>query len=129
MNSTAVNRHGKLLAFAAIVEMVTGLAVLVVPALVIRLLLGAEATGVALVLGRVFGIALVALGVACWPNRWKPQTAGASWRAMLAYNAMIALYLAWLGLGAHMGGLLLWPAVVLHAAVALLLVLAARADT
>ncbi|MDM0113699.1 hypothetical protein QTI66_16185 [Variovorax sp. J22R133] len=128
MHSATFNRIGKLLAFAAVVEIVTGLAVLVVPALVIRLLLGVEAAGVALAMGRVFGIALIALGLACWPMRWKPQTAGASWRAMLAYNAMIALYLAWLGLGVHVGGLLLWPAVALHAAVALLLVLAARAD-
>ena len=41
---------------------------------------------------------------------------------MLTYNALVALYLACLGTVAHMGGVLLWPAVALHAAVALLLV-------
>jgi hypothetical protein len=40
---------------------------------------------------------------------------------MSTYNALIALYLAWLGIVGHMGGLLLWPAAALHAVVALLL--------
>jgi hypothetical protein len=42
--------------------------------------------------------------------------------AMLTYNALIALYLIYLGTVGHLGGLLLWPGVVLHAVVALLLV-------
>jgi hypothetical protein len=40
---------------------------------------------------------------------------------MLVYNALIATYLAYLGTAGHLGGLLLWPAVALHAVVALLL--------
>ena len=45
---------------------------------------------------------------------------------MLTYNALIALYLAYVGTVAHLGGLLLWPAVALHGVVALLLVWAGR---
>ena len=41
---------------------------------------------------------------------------------MLAYNVLIAPYLAALGAVRHQGGVLLWPAVALHAGVALLLV-------
>ena len=41
---------------------------------------------------------------------------------MLFYNVLIASYLAWLGAIGHREGLLLWPAVALHAVVALLLV-------
>jgi hypothetical protein len=41
---------------------------------------------------------------------------------MLIYNASIAAFLAWLGIVAHMSGILLWPAVALHAGVALVLV-------
>ena len=47
-------------------------------------------------------------------------------RGMLAYNALIALYLAYLGGLEHMAGTLLWPAVALHAAVTLLLLRAWR---
>jgi hypothetical protein len=41
---------------------------------------------------------------------------------------LIAFYLAYLGAVAGQGGLLLWPAVVLHAVVALLLIWTARTD-
>ena len=59
----------KVLLLAAISEIATGLALLIVPALVGRLLFGAELSGVAIPVARVLGIALVALGVACWPGR------------------------------------------------------------
>ena len=57
-----------LLALAAIGEAATGLALLIVPSLVGRLLLGEELTGVAVAVARVAGIALIALGIACWPG-------------------------------------------------------------
>ena len=58
----------RLLTLAAVAEATTGLALLVVPALVGRLLLGAELTGVSIPVARVAGIALIALGVACLPG-------------------------------------------------------------
>jgi hypothetical protein len=80
---------------------------LLVPSLVGQLLLGAELTGVAVTVARVTGIALVALGVACWPGN--PLV------GMLIYGATITLYLAYLGLTGGSTGILLWPAVVAHA--------------
>jgi len=124
----ALNRLGKLLAVACFVEIATGLAMLLATADVVRLLLGTAAVGLALALGRAFGIAILALGLACWPSGREASAAGRAWRGMLAYNAMIAAYLAWVGF-AHTGGLLLWPAVLLHAAMVLLLILAARQDS
>jgi hypothetical protein len=53
---------------AAVAEAATGLALLVVPSLVGQLLLGEELTGIAIPVGRVAGIALIALGIACWPG-------------------------------------------------------------
>ena len=55
----------KVLTFAAVAEAATGAALLIVPSLVGRLLLGAELTGVSIPLARVTGIALIALGVGC----------------------------------------------------------------
>ena len=94
------------LIFAAVAEAGTGLALLVVPSLVGRLLLGEELTGIAIPVARVAGIALIALGVACWPG---PPRVG-----MLTYSAAVTLYLAYLGFAGGMNGILLWPAVVLH---------------
>jgi hypothetical protein len=69
------------------------------------LLLGEQLTGVALPVARVAGIALIALGIACWPG---PPRVG-----MLTYSALATLYLAYLGFSG-LAGVLLWPAVILH---------------
>src|SRR6266478_4544637 len=77
----------RLLKLTAIIETVTGLGLLAVPSVVVRLLLGSPlGTSAAVMLARIAGAALVALGV------------------------------AGIGLGLH--GVVLWPAVVLHAAMA-----------
>jgi hypothetical protein len=94
---------------------------LIDPVIVVTLLLGAEVSGAGIPLGRSFGIALLALGVACWPSRQRADRGSPAFRAMLIYNVLIALYLAYLGTIGHLRGVLLWPAVVLHAVVALLL--------
>ena len=103
----------KLLTLAAVAEATTGLALLVVPALVGRLLLGAELTGVSIPVARVAGIALIALGIACLPGLALP--------GMLTYSAMATAYLAYVGIGGEWTGPLLWPAVVVHAVLTLLL--------
>jgi hypothetical protein len=102
------------LAFAAVGEAATGLALLIVPSLVGQLLLGTELTGISIPVARVAGIALIALGVACWPGT--PLT------GMLTYSAAVTLYLAYVGFADGLSGPLLWPAVVLHAILTALLV-------
>ncbi len=102
------------LTFAAVGEASTGLALLIVPGLVGRLLLGEELTGIAIPVARVAGIALIALAVACWP--------GTPLVGMLAYSAAVTLYLAYLGIHGEWVGILLWPAVLVHTVLSLLLV-------
>ena len=97
--------------FAALGEIATGLALLIVPSLVGRLLLGVELTGVSVVVARVAGIALLALGVGCWPG---PAVLG-----MLTYNTLGTVYFACLALGSEWAGPLLWPAVGVHAVLAI----------
>jgi Sulfatase len=65
-----------------------------------------ELAGVAASVARVAGIALIGLGVACWPG---PPLVG-----MLTYSALVTVYLAYLGFAGGLAGILLWPAVVLH---------------
>ena len=103
----------KVLIFAAVAEAATGLALLIVPSLVGQLLLGEELTGVAIPVARVAGIALIALGIACWPG---PPLVG-----MLTYSAVVTLYLAYLGFAGGLTGVLLWPAVALHVILTILL--------
>jgi Ca2+/Na+ antiporter len=118
----------KVLAFSAVAETGTGLVLMIAPALVVKWLLGAEVSGTGVLLGRCFGITLLALGLACWPERNRAEAGSPAARGMLLYNALIALYLAYLGTAGHFGGVLLWPAVALHAVVASLLVWAWRRE-
>jgi len=111
----------QLLALASVAETATGLGLMADPRLIVSLLLGAEVSGVGVPVARCFGVALFALGLACWPTEPNAQTGSPAFRAMLVYNAAIALFLAYLFVAGHFGGILLWPAVALHAAVALLL--------
>ena len=105
------------LKLAALGEIATGAALLIAPSLVGRLLLGEALDVVAVRVAAVAGIALIGLGVACWPGT--PRS------GMLTYSAGVTLYLAFLGLTGDASGALLWPAVILHAALTALLVRAA----
>jgi hypothetical protein len=121
VSETSHNTLTKILAFAAVVEVGTGLVLMVDPAIVVTLLLGVGVSDAGIPLGRCFGIALLALGLACWQRRQRANSGSPAFRGMLIYNVLIALYLAYLGTVEHLGGLLLWPGVALHAIVALLL--------
>jgi hypothetical protein len=101
------------LIFAAVAEAATGLALLIVPSLVGQLLFGVEFTGVTILVARVAGIALIGLGVACWPG---PPLVG-----MLIYSAAVALYLSYIGFADGLTGVFLWPAVGVHVMLAALL--------
>ena len=85
------------------------------PAVAVGLLLGGTETVVWIPLGRFLGIALLGLGLACWPEK-RTEYSSSAIRAMLAYNVLVIVFLAYLGLAEHFFGLLLWPAVVLHLA-------------
>jgi hypothetical protein len=101
----------KVLTLAAVAEAVTGVALIVDPSLVVRLLFGAELTEVSIPVARVLGIALIALGIACWP----------ALLGMLTYSALATAYLLYLAIQGEWIGPLLWPAVALHAILTLLL--------
>jgi hypothetical protein len=111
----------KLLIVTALAETPIGLMLLLSPALVVPFLLGASLDApAALVVARMAGAALLSLGCACWlarndgPN---PAVRGLV-AAMLLYNSVAVAVLANAGAGARLVGVLLWPAVALHAALA-----------
>ena len=79
----------RLLKLTGIVEVPTGLGLIAVPSVVVRLLLNAEIAGASIPLARVAGVALLALGVACWLAHDDTQshaTAIGLVAAMLLYN-------------------------------------------
>lgn len=116
-----MNRAAFLL-ITAVGEGATGLALLLLPAIPLALLLGVtSAPPETLVLGRVAGTALLAIAMTSGLAR--ADAGGPALRAVLAgivlYDVAVAAVLAYAGLGLGLTGVLLWPAVLAHAALAL----------
>ncbi len=111
------------LSVTAFVEIATGLSLLILPAVVLTVLLGLDhATADALFVGRLAGAALLAIGVASWIARFDSRTTAqlGLLTGILIYNAAASMLLAFAGVVLKMIGVLLWPAVVLHAILAVL---------
>jgi hypothetical protein len=113
------------LLFSLVAEGATGLVVILAPGLVADLLFGNEVAGAGTAYGRLLGMTLLALVIASWPRA--DAASRPALHAVLAYNAVAALYLIWIGVAHRPVGILLWPAVAEHALVALLLATRMRA--
>ena len=105
---------------SAIIEGLTGIALLVSPLFVIGWLLGdgLDPTGIAV--ARVLGVGLLSVGVAGWESQG--QDVRLAPRAGLCiYNVGAGTVLVTLGTSGAMTGALLWPAAVLHALIGALM--------
>jgi len=105
----------------AVFEAGTGLALMVLPSVPVWLLFGTtldSPTGAAV--ARLAGAALLSLGAACWLARQDEPSRAATGliAALLLYNAAAVALLAYAGIGSGLFGVGLWPAVVLHLAMA-----------
>jgi hypothetical protein len=105
----------------ALLEVGTGVSLLVLPSVPLALLLGVSvASPETLLVARVAGAALSAIGVACWLGRGDSEGSAqlGLLTGILIYDVAAAALLAYSGLVLSMAGIALWPAVVLHTALA-----------
>lgn len=111
-------RNGReLLAVTGALEAATGLGLLVAPSMVVELLLGsALGTPAGTALGRVTGVALLALGLACWlaRNKGAPREANPLVAALLLYNVGVAAVLIIDWTGSKQVGVAFWPVILAH---------------
>lgn len=106
-----------LLIISAVLEGAVGLALLVIPTVVVSMLLGAPLdTPAGLVAARLAGAALVALAIACWQarNGERGDAATGVVQAMLFYNLAATMVLVYGGIRLELSSALLWPTIVLH---------------
>ena len=98
---------------SAVAEVLVGVTLLILPAFAIGLFVGdgMGATGIAV--SRIFGIALIALGIAAWETE-AHKLPLAPRIGLCIYNLGIAVLLAILGTLGGMYAILLWPVAVLH---------------
>ena len=110
-----------LVALAAAIEIPTALVLISYPALFTQLLFGADISAADQALGPLAGFALIALAIACWPSRKAAAPPLSTVLALLAFSLLCVLYLSYRGATGASTGILLWPATIGHAVVALLL--------
>ena len=111
----------KLLIVTAVIEAGAGVGLLFNTSATVAILLGSSLdTPPALALGRVAGAALFALGMACWLAYYAAQSCAARGlvSAMVLYNLGAVVILGSAGIRLQPVRVVLWPAVVLHAVMA-----------
>lgn len=110
----------RLLVFAAAVECLVGLALVTLPSFTVSVLLGIEPHEDGLMLARIAGVALFALGAACWGARADSGSAASSGtlNAITIYNAGAGLLLVAYVVAGMAGGMVTFSVGILHLAVA-----------
>jgi hypothetical protein len=108
-----------LLLLTSLVEAATGLVVLAYPPIVTWLLFDEDVHGAGVLMSRIAGITLMAFGLACWPGSDTLRPCF----AMLTYSSLVMPYLVLVGFSGTVG-ILLWPAVAVHATLGALLLIA-----
>lgn len=111
----------KLLIVTAVIEILTGLMLIILPSTIASLLLGSAIdTTISLTIARVTGVALIALGIACWTtnNYYNIDTAKGLVIAMTFYNIGICIVLVYAGTQLGLSGIGLLPTIIIHLALA-----------
>lgn len=110
-----------LLRATTVVETATGVGLLIVPGVVLALLLGVQqAQAETLLAGRVAGVALLSFGIAIWltcSDTSQPVQRGLI-TGITVYTVGASVLLLYAGAVLRLAGILLWPAVLFHAALA-----------
>ena len=112
-------RRSLTLGLFACLECATGLGLVLVPGIVIGLLFGqTQPVPETLLLARLGGAALLAIGAVCWgAQTFHRSRAGLGLLiGVTLYNGLAAAVLAYAALGLNMQGVLIWPAALYHAA-------------
>ena len=105
-----------LLIVTALVEVGTGLALLIAPSFVVELLLGEGLSSPqSLVLGRITGAALLSIGVACcFSSTGEPSGRRGLVGSLLIYNLAVPAILTRAAIADGMRGIAIWPTCALH---------------
>jgi len=111
-----------LLIVSAVGEAGTGLLLLLLPSVPLALLIGVEhASSETVLVTRLAGAALLAIGVACWAARNDHGSFAQLGlvTGLFIYDVAAAALLTYAGLVLNMAGILLWPVVVIHGVLAI----------
>ena len=119
-NQTAVR-------MAAWIEIIVGASFILALNTQSQLIFGTTTAGSGVHFAQLAGIALIALGIACLPAN-HAATRRVAVRTLLIYNIAAAIFFAWIGVATTLRGVVLWPVVILHTVLAIVLALSLRKE-
>jgi hypothetical protein len=105
---------------AAWLEIIVGASFVAVPDFPCALLFATKPEGIGVPLARFAGFGLLALGIACLPSTATGSRRGVV--GLFVFNVGVTILFVWVGVVTTFHGFLLWPVVILHAAIATALV-------
>ncbi len=111
------NGMKSLLIASAVIELLAGVGLLVMPGMAVELVTGETVDAPAVMtMCRIGGCGLVSLGISCWLGRLSVGSRAARDQviSMLFYNVAVAGVLAYGGISAGTWGMALWPAAGMH---------------
>src|SRR4029450_7543201 len=106
----------QLITVSALLEFLTGLALILVPDFTIALLLGAEADSVARMVSRICGVALISISIACRAARTGADSESriGTIRAITFYNLGAGLALVASAAMGKFHGIVIWGVGLIH---------------
>ena len=115
-----MRRTSLLFRFSAGFEILGGIFALVLPIKFCSLLFGYTLVTELVGIARLFALAIIALGWACWEVSSHAPMQNPR-RSLCYYNIAVGLLLASIGVSQDLTGVLLWPGVFIHLAIGILL--------
>jgi hypothetical protein len=110
---TGARSQAMWVAAAAALEVVTGVGLVVALSVLARLLFGSEMNVTGDLVGRISGLVMLCLAIACWPRTFEGEDRQVL-APLLAMSLLAAVYLIYIGIGGVNVGVLLWPAAAAH---------------
>ena len=110
--------RSRLYRLASAIELISGATLLLLPSAVMQQLFSSPATAAGEQLTRLYGLALIGLGVACWGSPC--STPGR--RGLLVYNCSAAVLLLFLAAMDLSGGAAVWAGAGIHTVLGLLMI-------
>ena len=111
--------------FSAGFEILGGIFALAMPVRFCSLLFGYTIDTGLVGIARLFALAIIALGMACWEASSHAPMQNPR-RSLCYYNIAVGLLLTSIGVSQDVIGVLLWPGVFIHLAIGILLLLGLR---
>ena len=112
---------------AAWIEIIVGASFILALNTQSHLIFGTTTEGSGVHFAQLAGIALIALGIACLPSN-HAATRRVAVRILLIYNIAATILFAWIGVATTLRGVVLWPVVIMHAVLAIVLGMSLRKE-